>query len=290
MADDCLCRWDLSGTALLALFDASCPQKHSWQLCHLRPQMQSVLTSCLSRRHSSPQSLDHALWEPRAPGANGRNSATASSRIPGSKAPSTLSSCSKSLPNAHATVVPRKTATMSSPAQFQLPSVRLARRLPAWGPGPTPELLWPAGFLPGPPGQILCQKGRSSVPHATRACSTPAPPRSPGAEPRPPLSSHFRHDGFGVLLHHAFWQVLHQHRQIPPLLLAGCLVLPRLPLAPHDCPQRALRQLCCVHLHHPKTFREGRTHRSRPLRQLCPVSGSLCRPPRHLPAHSRHHS
>ena len=101
MADDCSRLWHLSDTALLAHFDSTYPQKHSWQLCHLRKPMLSVLISSLLRQSIKPPLLHHALLAPAAPGRSGKSSAPISTKTLGSTTSPTRSS---SLLTSHTTV------------------------------------------------------------------------------------------------------------------------------------------------------------------------------------------
>ena len=56
MADDCSRLWHLTDSQLVAYFNSTYPQKHSWRLCHLRPEMNLALTSALRRKRSSVES------------------------------------------------------------------------------------------------------------------------------------------------------------------------------------------------------------------------------------------
>lgn len=54
MADDCSRLWHLSDSQLLAYFNSQYPQRQSWKLVHLRPQMLSALTNALLKRRPLP--------------------------------------------------------------------------------------------------------------------------------------------------------------------------------------------------------------------------------------------
>lgn len=57
MADDCSRLWHLSDEQLLSHFNTNYPQKEPWQICHLRPEMLSALTSALCCVRQPPQAI-----------------------------------------------------------------------------------------------------------------------------------------------------------------------------------------------------------------------------------------
>ena len=71
MADDCSRLWHLTDRQLVSYFNSRYPQRTSWRLHHLRPEMSSALISALSSRRSCP-----ASWSPQAdgmPGSGGKS-------------------------------------------------------------------------------------------------------------------------------------------------------------------------------------------------------------------------
>ena len=70
MADDCSRLWNLTDSQLVAYFNKHYPQKRSWRLCHLRPEMNSALISALHRKRCSPELWHSALTTPSHPKAD----------------------------------------------------------------------------------------------------------------------------------------------------------------------------------------------------------------------------
>ncbi len=134
MADDCSRRWDLSDDALLTFFNSVYPQPTSWELCHLRPPMNSALTSSLFAMRSDPASF---LAVPRQPTDIGRSGwilpplsrSTLASKISMTPFPS-----SKYLPNATGMAALLPAASPSALGLWRTPFARSARCSPAWGP------------------------------------------------------------------------------------------------------------------------------------------------------------
>jgi hypothetical protein len=59
MADILSRRWDLSDSQIVSLFNSSFPQGQPWQLCHLRPEMNSGVTQALWKTRCVPT---HSAW------------------------------------------------------------------------------------------------------------------------------------------------------------------------------------------------------------------------------------
>jgi hypothetical protein len=53
MADDCSRLWNLTDCELISYFNFTYPQKESWKMLHLKPEMTSALTSSLRKNGPS---------------------------------------------------------------------------------------------------------------------------------------------------------------------------------------------------------------------------------------------
>ena len=134
MADDASRLFDLNDAEFLSHFNSVYPQKHPWQLCPLRSEMHSALTSCLFRK---PAVLASVLNVPEGritPGECGNTFATSTKWTPFWKTSKMRYHTSKSSPNDIATVALQKAVTPSDLEQWRTPYVPSVRRWPAWGP------------------------------------------------------------------------------------------------------------------------------------------------------------
>ena len=134
MADILSRRWDLSDDQLLAYFNTHFPQKRPWRLCPLRPEMNSWLTSALSRRRSVPELFQPTPSKRMDIGTFGWSTAepiNSTLSFTGLKIKS-RSSKSSAVDSASAKLLPAASASCLN--QFRTRSVRWARGSPYWGP------------------------------------------------------------------------------------------------------------------------------------------------------------
>ena len=134
MADILSRRWDLSDNQLLAYFNTHFPQKRPWRLCPLRPEMNSWLTSALSRRRSVPELFQPTPSKRMDIGTFGWSTAepiNSTLSFTGLKIKS-RSSKSSAVDSASAKLLPAASASCLN--QFRTRSVRWARGSPYWGP------------------------------------------------------------------------------------------------------------------------------------------------------------
>ena len=61
MADDCICKWNLTNDELLTYFNLKYTQPVSWKMIHLRPEMNSAMTLALLQIRSLPESYLPAI-------------------------------------------------------------------------------------------------------------------------------------------------------------------------------------------------------------------------------------
>jgi hypothetical protein len=134
MADDCSRLWHLTDSQLLHYFNIKYPQPKLWTMLHLRPEMHSVLISCLLKQRSPPESYLHAIKKPNEHGTSGVRFAPPSMQTPMFRRWPILSHSSKpsAFDGAMAASHPAKNRT--DLAQWRTPFALSARNFPAWGP------------------------------------------------------------------------------------------------------------------------------------------------------------
>ena len=71
MADILSRRWELSDSQMLDLFNTTFPQAQPWQLCPLRPAMNSCVTQALWKRRCEPEFPTAAILPPTHTGSSG---------------------------------------------------------------------------------------------------------------------------------------------------------------------------------------------------------------------------
>jgi hypothetical protein len=134
MADDCSRLWNLNDADLLSYFNFNYPQKQSWRMHHLRPAMNSALTSSLLRQRSEPASYLPEMPKPAKHGNSGRRFAPTSMQTPTSRRWPTLSLSSKPLACGGGMGALLPAATQTELARWRTPFGLSARRFPHWGP------------------------------------------------------------------------------------------------------------------------------------------------------------
>ena len=134
MADDASRRWDLSDDALLTHFNSNFPQTRSWQLRHLTPAANAILTGALSRRRATLASLVNVTPPPPPPGPCGRPSVPAWASSPSGTCPPTPFLFSSSLPSDIAREPLPPDVDLSGLVRWKTPYERWARLTPGWGP------------------------------------------------------------------------------------------------------------------------------------------------------------
>ena len=139
MADDASRRWDLTDTDLLTHFNHSYPQAISWQMFPLHSDTNSALIGalCRKRRHDGFQS--NVAPRPIPLGHSGNVFCSASTLTPCILDATPSASCSY----LHSNIEPDRSlpaASLSALGQWRMPYERWARRMPGWGPGPSPDL------------------------------------------------------------------------------------------------------------------------------------------------------
>ena len=166
MADDASRLFHLDDTEFLSHFNSVYPQDQPWQLCPLRSEMLSALTSCLFRR---PAVLASALNVPEGrttPGKYGNNSATSMKWTPFWKTSKMRYHTSKSSPNDIGTVALQKAVNPWELEQWRTPYVPSVRRWPAWGPRTSD---WQDLANTSTDSPLSTQDGRESTPHQNDA-------------------------------------------------------------------------------------------------------------------------
>ena len=134
LADFLSRRWDLTDDQLLSYFNTHFPQKRSWRICQLRPEMNSALILALSRRRSEPELLRHIPRKRIPIGKFGSNFVTKFESTPTLLESWIRSPTSKSSGLDIATVGLPPAVEASNLRQFLTPSARWDRGSPAWGP------------------------------------------------------------------------------------------------------------------------------------------------------------
>jgi hypothetical protein len=134
MADDCSRLWHLSDSQLLSYFNSTYPQTHSWQLCQLRPNMLSSLTSALLMKRPEPQSFLNEPKRKTVIGISGVLSAPNTKSIPTSLISKIPSRSYKFSLRGYAGEASPPATDLLSLAQWRTTFAPLARRSPAWGP------------------------------------------------------------------------------------------------------------------------------------------------------------
>ena len=132
MADFLSRRWDLSDTAILSHFNSHFPQARPWVLCPLHPNMNSAVTSALSKQQSAPASLPAVPPWLTPTTAFGSPSVNNLSWTPTSPLHPIQSRGSRSSLAAFATVGFRPAVDLSDLAQWRTRSNLLRRRSPSW--------------------------------------------------------------------------------------------------------------------------------------------------------------
>ncbi|GKZ00083.1 hypothetical protein MPSEU_000961700 [Mayamaea pseudoterrestris] len=134
MADKASRLWHLSDSELLTYFNTHYPQPLPWQLYQPRPEMLSTMITALSKTRSVPESF---LQEPpprTSIGPHGVTSVLNTISTLSSKPWMTQSQLSKSGQPVTAMADSPPAVNPSALQQWRTPSVRWARRSPAWGP------------------------------------------------------------------------------------------------------------------------------------------------------------
>ena len=134
MADDCSRLWFLSDAQLIDYFNSTYPQKESWRMHHLRPEMNCALTSALLQTRSEPASYLPVIERPRRPGTSGVRFAPQSTRTQTFRQWPTQSFYSKPSDFDGATGESPPAASLTELAQWRTPFALSARNFPAWGP------------------------------------------------------------------------------------------------------------------------------------------------------------
>ena len=134
MTDDCSRLWHLTDSQLIAYFNVTYPQPKSWKILHLRPEMHSVLISCLLKKRSPPESYLHAIVKPKQHGTSGVRFAPLSMQTPMIRKWPILSYSSKPLAFAGEMAASRPAASPTELARWRMPFALSARNFPAWGP------------------------------------------------------------------------------------------------------------------------------------------------------------
>ena len=134
MADDCSRLWHLSDSELLTYFNSHYPQTQSWQMLHLRPEMNSALISCLHRKRSLPELYLPEIAKDRELGTSGVRFAPPSMSTQIFRRWPTLSLSSKPSAFDGEMAESRPAATLTELAQWRTPSGLSVRSFPYWGP------------------------------------------------------------------------------------------------------------------------------------------------------------
>lgn len=134
MADDCSRLWHLSDTALLSHFAKHYPQPLPWQLCHLRPEMNTALTSALCKRRQQPATFLNVPAHAFPLGVCGWTSASSTTSPALWKGSPILSRTFRSLADVSVMADYPKAASPTDLEAWRTPFARSARRMPHWGP------------------------------------------------------------------------------------------------------------------------------------------------------------
>ena len=134
MADDCSRLWYLSDSQLLDYFNTTYPQNELWKMHHLRPEMNSALTSALLQKRSEPASYLPVTEKPRKHGTPGVRFANRSTLTQTCRQWPTQSFFSKPLDSAGEMVASHPAANLTELAQWRMPFALSARNFPVWGP------------------------------------------------------------------------------------------------------------------------------------------------------------
>ena len=137
MADDASRLWHLTDAEFLSHFEQNYPQDQPWQLCSLRPAMNSALISALRRQRAAPQSYLNVPTPATGPGLSGKTFAWSAPLTPCCSPSPTPSISSWSSPSATEMAASPKMASPFALGQWTTPYVPSARRWPAWGPRTT---------------------------------------------------------------------------------------------------------------------------------------------------------
>ena len=135
MADDCSRLWHLKDSQLVSYFNVKYPQKKSWKMLHLRPEMHSVLISCLLRKLSPPESYFHTIKRPKEHGISGVRFAHQSMQTPMFRTWPIMSRSFKPSDCSGEMAESRPAATRTELDRWGMPFALSARNFPAaWGP------------------------------------------------------------------------------------------------------------------------------------------------------------
>ena len=134
MADDCSRKWQLSDSELLTYFNSRYPQKLSWQLRHLRPEMNSALILALLRKRSAPESYLPAIEKHKRHGTPGVRFANPSMQTQIFPQWPILSRSCKPLASDGVTGESPPAASRIELDRWRMPSGLSARNFPVWGP------------------------------------------------------------------------------------------------------------------------------------------------------------
>ena len=134
MADDCSRKWYMSDSELLTYFNSRYPQNVSWQMRHLRPEMNSALISALLRKRSEPALYLPAIEKHKRHGTPGVRFVNPSMRTQTFPRWPTLSHSSKPSAYAGEMVASHPAASPTELDQWRMPFGLSARNFPVWGP------------------------------------------------------------------------------------------------------------------------------------------------------------
>jgi len=134
MADDCSRLFHLSDTDLVAHFNSRYPQKRSWQLRHLRPEMSSALISSLLQKRVPPGEILPEQTAGRACGQCGCNSAPSAASTTSLNPSPIRSLCSRLSLGGTMTAASPCVATRLGLERLKTPYAPLAKRSHCWGP------------------------------------------------------------------------------------------------------------------------------------------------------------
>ena len=134
MADLCSRAWHLSDSQLLTYFNLHFPQDVPWQLCRLRPRMNSALITSLYKKRSELASLLSEQPHTTITTNAGKPSVTSISSTPRSNRSKTQCLSSKSLLNDIAMDASLPAKDKSQLEQWRTPYEQWHRHMPAWGP------------------------------------------------------------------------------------------------------------------------------------------------------------
>ena len=139
MADNASRLWHFDDAMLLSHSDLNYPQASPWCMLTLTPYISSVLIGTLFRQRPQPECLlNESIPALPGHGSCGWSSVPTSALTPNSSQATPFPFC-KSSHSACAPVLLLPVVGLSGLGQWKTLSAPLARRMPAWGPGPSHE-------------------------------------------------------------------------------------------------------------------------------------------------------